>query len=127
MKSQSNPTSSIIPPKKETIKPLPKTACQQKKSKPAQNAADLTSTTYKAELKAEKAKIKHKKVIRVKRKVTVVKENEGNEQKNKKIDFRLFEPSTSKTNIDINLDEWYCYICDEKIAEGMIQCCQCGT
>ncbi|VEN34781.1 unnamed protein product [Callosobruchus maculatus] len=54
----------------------------------------------------------------------IKKENEANEKKTKKIDCRVSEPSTSKANIEINLDEWYCFICDEKIAEEMIQCCQ---
>nr|CAI5819588.1 unnamed protein product [Callosobruchus analis] len=44
-----------------------------------------TSTPYKEELKAKKEKMKYKQVIRAKRKVTVVKENEGNEKKIKKL------------------------------------------
>jgi hypothetical protein len=92
------------------LSPLPLvTKNTKKRGRPAQKATILTATPYKEDLEEKQSKRKFVKPKKVKCKLS-------NEPR----------PSTSRaTEIEVNIDEWYCFLCDQNLIEDMVQCSKC--
>lgn len=125
----------------EDIIPLPKCVLPtgtKKVKRSTQGAAILTSTPNKEELEAAKLK-RQKNVKSVKRKISGendVVSRPGSSKVAQKVSGKIdasntpgnskgHERAAKDIHIEVNLDEWYCAICEKAVLEDMVQCLKC--
>lgn len=118
------------------LSPLPKPTKKHNKrlSKGAQKATVITSSPYKNELE-EKIKIKENKENKTKANKDKQNEKKASVKKNvfvDKDDGKTKSPLSKKSKtseknviIEVNDNEWYCFLCCESVVEEMIQCSLC--
>lgn len=90
----------------EEICPIPTVSGKGKKRKQAQSAVILSSSPYKNQLEASQ---KNKRPIKPK----------GKQSKTEK------KPATPNVEIEVNIEDWHCFICQEDFVEDMLQCHTC--
>lgn len=140
----------------ESISPIPKPRIKSKKAAKAQKAAILTSSPYKTQLELakelqltqEKIRSLKEKLEKIKSKTSIKKEMKDSDKKKKtSIQKNLTKlglggnsenitsstfmncPSTSKQPsvvIQVQQQDWYCFICETNQIEDMIQCQNCN-